>query len=66
MDRVDLKLAVTPETLRLLAALGRHGLFGVSAEDVAERLLTEKLREIVKDGWAGSPLGVDTQPLVRT
>lgn len=67
MDPVELKLKVTPETKRLLDTLGRHGLFGTTTEDAAERLLCERLRAIVEEGWVGAVgyPGDHTQPLVR-
>jgi len=47
--------------------LAGHGLFGTSAEETAERLLVEKLRAIVQEGWVGMGGYSDgrTQPLVR-
>ena len=64
---VELKLKVSPEVKRLLDHLARHGLFGSSAEATAERLLAEKLRAVVLEGWVGTPGFSDgrTMPLVR-
>jgi hypothetical protein len=59
MSAETLYLKPTPEVHRLLKYLTENGLFGTSVEDVAERLLCEKLREIVLQGW------VRTQPLVH-
>jgi hypothetical protein len=61
-----MSVTVTGETARLLGFLARHGLFGSTSEDVAERLLCEKLREIVKEGWVGY-IGVSgrTEPVIK-
>lgn len=66
-EPVELKLTVTAETRRALETLSRHGLFGTSVEDVADRLLNERLRAIVLEGWLGTPGFPDgrTLPLVR-
>jgi len=65
-DSEDLEVPVTPEALRLLKHLSENGLFGTSVEDVAERLLCEKLREVVLQGWVGPPGFSDgrTKPLI--
>lgn len=57
---------LTEESRRLLNALAQHGLFGSSPMEVAERLLHEKLREVVKEGWMGQPGLPDgqTKPLI--
>lgn len=59
-------LKLTPEAHRLLKHLVENGLFGTSTEDVAERLLCEKLREVVLQGWLGAPGYPDgrTKPLI--
>ncbi len=61
-----LKLQIRPETERLLRSLAGHGLFGATKEEVATRLLDEKLREVILQGWMGAT-GVpgETQPLIR-
>ena len=60
-------LEITPEAKRLLGTLNEQGLFGVTLADVAERLLMEKLREVVREGWVGTVGYPDgrTQALVR-
>lgn len=65
LEKVTLR--VTPEARRLLGSLTENGLFGTSPEDVAERLLMEKLREVVKEGWFGMVGYPDgrTQPVIR-
>lgn len=57
---------LTEESKRLLDTLAQHGLFGSSPMEVAERLLHEKLREVVKEGWMGPPGLPDgqTKPLI--
>lgn len=57
---------LTEESRRLLNTLAEHGLFGDSPMAVAERLLHEKLREVVKEGWLGPPGSPDgqTKPLI--
>lgn len=66
-DTVELKLRVTPAAKRLLDTLSRHGLFGTTIEDVGERLLNERLRVVVQEGWLGVTGFSDgrTEPLVR-
>jgi hypothetical protein len=65
-ENLRISLTVTPEMARLLNTLGDQGLFGTTATDVAERLLAEKLREVVREGWVG-PTGTPgiTMPLVK-
>lgn len=65
-DTSKIELDVRPEVWRLLGALVEQGLFGSTREEVAARLLDEKLREVVLQGWLGVP-GVPgaTTPLVR-
>jgi hypothetical protein len=67
MPVAPIALKLTPEAHRLLKHLTENGLFGTSVEDVAERLLSEKLREVVLQGWVGVPGFSDgrTQPLVH-
>jgi hypothetical protein len=48
--RLDLHPVVSGYINALLAV----GLFGVSREDVVERLLCEKLRELERQGWCGT------------
>jgi len=60
-----MKIQFSNDSKRLLDALARHGLFGESREEVVKRLVDEKLREIVLQGWMGTP-GIpsgETQPL---
>jgi len=61
-----IELKVRDEAYRLLGTLAEQGLFGSTKEEVAVRLLDEKLREVVLQGWVGVP-GVpgQTQPLIR-
>lgn len=47
----ELELVITPETAMALARLVKTGLFGTSLVDVAERLLLERLRTVVLEGW---------------
>ena len=65
-EETKIRLEVRDETIRLLRALAEQGLFGSTKEEVAVRLLDEKLREVVLQGWVGVP-GVPgvTMPLVR-
>lgn len=61
-----LKLKIRPETVRLLKKLAEQGLFGETKEEVAARLLDEKLREVILQGWMGVPgMPGETQPLIR-
>ncbi len=61
-----LKLKTRPETIRLLKTLAEQGLFGETKEEVAARLLDEKLREVILQGWMGVPgVSGETQPLIR-
>jgi len=65
-DTTKIELDVRDEVWRLLGTLVEQGLFGSTKEEVASRLLDEKLREVVLQGWVGVPgaPGV-TMPLVR-
>ncbi len=67
MEATSITLKPTPEAHRLLKHLTENGLFGTSVEDVAERLLCEKLREVVLQGWVGLPGYPDgrTQPIIH-
>ncbi len=51
MSEAKLRLVVTGETFVALSRLRATGLFGTTLEDVAERLLLERLRELVEDHW---------------
>lgn len=63
--RPSIIVNLTPESRRLIDEIARQGLFGASPGEVAERLLHEKLREVVKEGWLGPPGQSDgrTRPL---
>ena len=41
-------MATTPQVVRILTRLAAEGLHGKNVAEVAERLLTEKLREFVE------------------
>ena len=62
-----MKIQFPDSSKRLLTALADHGLFGQSAEEVVKRLVDEKLREIVLQGWMGAPgfPSGKTQPLFK-
>lgn len=49
-----IRLDLHPVVSRYVDALLAVGLFGVSREDVVERLLCEKLRELEREGWCGT------------
>lgn len=61
-----MKIQFSNSSKRLITALARHGLFGDTSEEVVRRLVEEKLREIVLQGWMGVPgePSGETQPLV--
>lgn len=50
VDTSTLKLSTTPQICRALDDLVATGIFGKTRSEVAERLLAEKLREIMLQG----------------
>ncbi len=66
-EAVPVAVSLTPEMARAVKSLVSSGLFGTSEVDVVERLLAERLREVIQEGWLGAPGFPDgrTQPLVR-
>lgn len=47
-----LSLTLTRAQSRAIDQLLEHGLFGLNRSEVVRRLLDEKLRELVLQGWA--------------
>ena len=65
-DTTKIELRIRDNTYRLLVTLAEQGLFGLTKEEVAVRLLDEKLREVVLQGWLGVPgIPGQLQPLIR-
>jgi len=54
---VTMSIETTQEVYRALGTLQATGLFGSTAEEVAERLICEKIQELAQRGWTGKRRG---------
>ena len=50
----NLTMRTTERVLKELGQLAETGLFGKSRGEVAEQLVREKLRELIREGWTKS------------
>lgn len=55
MDTTKLQLSTTPQVMAALDALARSGMFGKTGSEVAEELMRQKLREVLREGWTEGP-----------
>ena len=53
VETTKVQLSTTPQVVRALEALAKTGMFGKNAAEVAEELMRQKLREVMRDGWVG-------------
>jgi hypothetical protein len=55
VDTAKLQLSTTPQVVAALDALARTGMFGKNSSEVAEELMRQKLREVLREGWTERP-----------
>ena len=48
---VSVKLSTTPQVQEYLEQLAKTGLYGKTATEAAERLVAERVRELLRDGF---------------